>query len=96
MIVNLARPAGSGVILEHLEQDVMFEGGEPHEGVLATFTLDGREVTGRIIQVSHSIPDAVDSELIVTIEQIDPEMEDVGSEEALRSLPVGSVEEKKV
>jgi hypothetical protein len=94
MIVNLARPAGSGVLLERLEEDVMFEGGEPHEGVLATFMLDGREVSGRIIKVSHSIPDAVNSELIVTVEQIDPEMEDIGAEEALHSLPPGTVAER--
>jgi hypothetical protein len=96
MIVNLARPAGNGVILERIEEDVFFEGGEPHEGVLATFMLDGREVSGRIIKVSHSIPDAADSELTVTIEQIDQKREDIGSEETLRSLPVGSVEENKV
>jgi hypothetical protein len=87
MIVNFARPTGNGLILEPLEVEVVFEGGEPHEGVLATFTLDGREVSGRIIKVSHSTANAVDSELIVTVEQIDQEAEDIGSEEALRSLP---------
>ena len=94
MIVNLARPSGDGAILERVEGDVMFEGGEPHDGVLATFTLDGREITGRIISVSRSIPDAGDSELIVTVEQIDPEMEDIGAEEALNSLPPGTVAER--
>jgi hypothetical protein len=94
MIVNLARPAGNGVILERLEQDVLFEGGEPHEGVLATFALDGREVSGRIIKVSHSIPDDTGSELIVTVEQIDQAAEDIEAEEALRSIPPGNVAEK--
>ena len=49
MIVNLARPSGDGVTRERVEGDVMFEGGEPHEGVLATFARGGREVTGRIV-----------------------------------------------
>ncbi len=94
MIVNLARLTGDGTILERVEGDVMFEGGEPHEGVLATFTFDGREVSGRIIKVSHSIPGDVDSELILTVEPIDWEHEDVGAEEALRSLPPGTVAER--
>ena len=96
MIVNLARPSGDGVTRERVEGDVMFEGGEPHEGVLATFARGGREVTGRIVKVSHSIPDDVGSELIITVEPVDREMEDIGAEEALGSLPPGSVEEKKV
>jgi len=96
MIVNFARPAGDGVILERVEGDVMFEGGEPHEGVLATFKHQGREVPGRIIKVSHSIADDMDSELIVTVEQIDREIEDIGAEEALGSLPPGTVAEKKI
>jgi hypothetical protein len=96
MIVNLARPTGNGVTLEPVDGNVMFEGGEPHEGVLATFALNGRDVTGRIVKVSHSIPNDVDSELIVTVEQIDREIEDIGAEEALESLPPGTVEEKKV
>ena len=96
MIVNLAHPSGDGITLERVEGDVLFEGGEPHEGVLATFALDGREVTGRIIKISHSVPDDVASELIVTVEPIDREMEDIGAEEALGSLPPGTVEAKKV
>ena len=94
MIVNLARPSGDGTTLERVEGDVMFEGGEPHEGVLATSTFDGREVSGRIIKVLHSIPGDVDSELILTVEPIDWEREDVGAEEALRSLPPGTVAER--
>ena len=92
----MARRAGDDLVLEPIGGDVMFEGGEPNEGVLATFTFDGREVTGRIIEVSHSTSNIADSELVVTVEQIDREVEDVGAEEALRSLPPGSVEEKKV
>ena len=94
MIVNLARPSGDGVLLERVEGDVMFEGGQPHEGVLATLTIDGREITGRIIKVSHFIPDSVDSELILTVEPIAWEREDVGAAEALRSLPPGTVAER--
>ena len=30
---------GKGVTLEPVDGNVMFEGGEPHEGVLATFAL---------------------------------------------------------
>ena len=96
MIVNLARSTGEGATLERVEGDVLFEGGEPHQGVLATFARDGREITGRIIKVSRSTPDAPESELIVTVEQIDPEMEDIEAEEALASLPPGTVEEKQV
>jgi len=70
MIVNLARPTGDGTTLERVEADIMFKGGEPHEGVLATFMLNGREVAGRIIKVAHSVPDDVASELILTIEPI--------------------------
>src|SRR4051812_9937520 len=80
MIVNLALPTAGGVTLERIEGDVMFEGGEPHEGVGATFTRRGREIMGRIVKVAHSIPDDVGSELIVTVEQIDWEMEDIGAE----------------
>jgi hypothetical protein len=96
MIVNLARPSGDGVTLERVDGDVMFEGGEPHEDMLATFTVDGREVTGRIIEVLHAVPDDVGSELIITIEPVDREVEDIGAEEALGSLAPGTVEEKKV
>jgi len=96
MIVNLARPTADGVTLERVEGDVMFEGGEPHEGAGATFTRGGREVMGRIVKVSHATPDDISSELIVTVEPIDREMEDIGAEEALRSLPPGTVEAKKV
>lgn len=94
MIVNLARRAGDGLVLERIEGDVMFEGGEPNEGVLATFSVSGHEVMGRITKVSHSVPDDVASELIVTVEPIDREAEDIGSEEALQSLTPGTVAER--
>lgn len=94
MIVNLARPSGDGVTLERVEGDVLFEGGEPHENVLATFAHHGRELTGRIIKVAHLIPDDTASELIVTVEPIDREAEDIGSEQALQSLTPGTVEER--
>ena len=94
MIVNFARPTGDGTTLERVEADIMFEGGEPHEGVLATFMLNGREIAGRIIKVAHSVPDDVASELILTIEPIDAEREDIGAAEALHSLTPGTVEER--
>ena len=83
------------MILERVEGNVMFEGGEPHEGVLATFKHQGREVSGRIIKVSHFTPDDADSERIVTIEQIDQAAADIGAEEALRSLPRGVLRRRK-
>ena len=94
MIVNLARPDRDGTTVERIDGDVLFEGGEPHEGVLATFGLDGREVTGRIVGVSHSVPDDVSSELIVTIEPIDLLGEDAEALEALNSLTPGTVKER--
>jgi hypothetical protein len=94
MIVNLARSSGDGVMLERVEGDVMFEGGEPHEGVLATFSIDGREVTGRIIGVSHSVPDDVSSELTVTVEPVDLMQEDSEAVEALDSLAPGTTAER--
>jgi hypothetical protein len=94
MIVNLARSSGDGMMLERVEGDVMFEGGEPHEGVLATFSIDGREVTGRIIGVSHSVPDDVSSELTVTVEPVDLMQEDSEAVEALDSLAPGTTAER--
>jgi hypothetical protein len=94
MIVNLARSSGDGMMLERVEGDVMFEGGEPHEGVLATFSIDGREVTGRIIGVSHSVPDDVSSELAVTVEPVDLMQEDSEAVEALDSLAPGTTAER--
>lgn len=94
MIVNLARSSGDGTTLERVEGDVMFEGGEPHEGVLATFSIDGREVTGRIIGVSHSVPDDVSSELTVTVEPVDLMQEDSEAVEALDSLAPGTTAER--
>ena len=94
MIVNLARPSGDGVILERVEGDVMFEGGEPHEGVLATFTVGGREVTGRIIGISHSVSNDVSSELTVTVEPVDLMREDSQAVEALDSLTPGTTAER--
>ena len=94
MIVNLAHPSGDEVTLERVEGDVLFEGGEPHEGVLATFARHGREVTGRIIKIAHAVPDDRSSELIVTVEPIDPAAQDIGAEEALHSLTPGTTEER--
>ena len=94
MIVNLARPSGDDARLERIESDVLFEGGEPHENVLATFSVKGHEITGRVIEVSHSVPGDVGSELIVTIEPIDLLSEDAEAIEALNSLAPGTVEER--
>jgi len=94
MIVNLARPSGDGTTLQRIEADVLFEGGEPHEGVLATFAVKGREITGRITEVSHLVPDDVGSELMVTIEPVDLLREDAEALDTLNSLAPGTVEER--
>jgi hypothetical protein len=51
MIVNLARRDGDAVTMTPV-QDVIFEGGEPHPGMTATFVLDGHETTARIVDVT--------------------------------------------
>jgi hypothetical protein len=81
MIVNLTRPNGDSVTLQ---PPIIFEGGEPQPGVLVTCTLDSREMTGRVIEISPHRPD---EELVVTIEAVDSEALDIESEVALASLP---------
>jgi hypothetical protein len=88
MIVNLLRRAGDTMVLERLEGGVTFEGGEAQEGVLATFKLDGRDVTGRIINISEFSPsDDGDGEPLIAIEEIDREAHDAASERVLAELP---------
>lgn len=51
MIVNLVRHVGDNIVLERIDGNLLFEGGAAQEGVLATFQLDDRELTGRVINV---------------------------------------------
>ncbi|HEU0215347.1 MAG TPA: hypothetical protein VFQ90_01700 [Stellaceae bacterium] len=51
MIVNVGRRTGDGIVRERVDSEFFFEGGAAEAGVLATFELDGREVTGRVVRV---------------------------------------------
>jgi hypothetical protein len=83
MIVNLTRRVGDCMVVERIEGDTLFEGGAAQLGVLATFTLDGHEVTGRIINVVED-PEA---ELIVEVELIDEAEMDAEAEFTRENLP---------
>ena len=85
MIVNLARRVGDSVVLERIDGDLLFEGGAAQEGVLATFQLDDREFTGRVINVA----DRPDEETVVEIELIDQVTQDAGGEITRANLPPG-------
>jgi hypothetical protein len=90
MIVNLARRVGDSVVLERIEGDLLFEGGDAQEGVLVTFEHEGREVTGRVINVAPSPSDA-DSAAgpVIEVELIDASTLDIGGEIARANLPPG-------
>jgi len=85
MIINLARRVGDSVTLEHIDRDLLFEGGAAQEGVLVTFQLDDQEVTGRIINVA----DEPGEETVVKIELIDQAAQDAGGEITKANLPPG-------
>jgi hypothetical protein len=84
MIVNLTRRMGDSVVVEQVDSPVMFEGGQPQEGVLTTFALDGQQVTGRIVKVGPSDPDG---EPVIEVELVDTAALDVQSEITLSRLP---------
>ena len=84
MIVNLMRRMGDSVVVEQIDSPVIFEGGQPQEGVLTTFALDGREVTGRIVKVE---PHDLDGEPVIEVELVDTAALDVQSEITLSRLP---------
>jgi hypothetical protein len=97
MIVNLVRRIGNTMIREPLEEGVMFEGGEAQEGVLVTFTVDGREAKGRVIHLSESAPgEAPGSGPLIEIEEIDQEAQDAASERVLAELPARSDFDPKI
>jgi hypothetical protein len=85
MIVNLARRVGDSVVLERIDGDLLFEGGAAQEGVLATFQLDDRELTGRVINVA----DRPDEETVVEIELVDQVTQDAEGEITRANLPPG-------
>ncbi|HYM72071.1 MAG TPA: hypothetical protein VET89_03750 [Stellaceae bacterium] len=87
MIVNLARRAGDELVLERIEDGVMFEGGQAQPGVIVSFTHQGHEISARIVDVSVPQGGVSGAEPIVTLEQIDPRVQDRESERALEKLP---------
>ena len=87
MLVHLIRRDGTRV---PVQPPIIFEGGDAQSGVLATFTMDGREMTGRVVAVSARYPDdPPDWEPIVTIRAVDMPALNAEAEAALASLPVG-------
>jgi hypothetical protein len=91
MIVNVVRRTGDSVVLERVDGDLLFEGGAAEEGVLATFQLDGREATGRVVRVLPAESGAAaDADSVVELELIDEAGHDLESEVTLANLPPGS------
>jgi hypothetical protein len=85
MIVNLTRRVEDSVVLDRIHGDLLFEGGAAEKGVLATFQLDNRELTGRVINVT----DEPDQETVVEIELIDQVAQDAEGEITRANLPPG-------
>jgi hypothetical protein len=93
MLIDLARRAGNALVIDRIEATVDFEGGAAEEGVLATFQLDGRAATGRIIRVFESSEHA---DPVVEIELIDAAAHDRGSTMTLENLPPGANSRVKI
>jgi len=96
MIVNVVRRTGGSTVLERVDSNLQFAGGAAQEGVLATFELDGREVTGRVVRVLDPEDDAVDAESVVELELIDEAGHDLESEITRANLPPLSDAETKI
>ena len=91
MLVNLIHRDGGSRVIERIDEPVEFEGSGAQEGVLVTFPLEGRDVTGRIIEVvaaSFAEPaievelvdrDALDAEAVVTLANL-PRKDDFSTE----------------
>jgi hypothetical protein len=92
MIVNLARRVGDSVVLERIDGDLLFEGGAAQEGVLATFQLEDRELTGRVINVANG----PDEETVIEIELIDQVTQDAEGEITRANLPPGDDTDTKI
>ncbi|HVH79963.1 MAG TPA: hypothetical protein VM782_11265 [Stellaceae bacterium] len=87
MIVNVVRRTDGSPVLERIDGDLQFMGGAAQEGVLATFDLDGREVTGRVVRVLDPEDGAADAESVIEIELIDEADQDLESEVTRANLP---------
>ena len=84
MIVNLVQRDGDGLVLERIDGDLFFEGGDAQVGVLATFKLDGELYTGRVVRAS---PATLFDEPSVDIELIDEVAHNAESQITLENLP---------
>jgi hypothetical protein len=84
MIINLARRDGDGIVMERIDVPVEFEGSGAQPGVLVTFPLDGRDVTGRIIGVNTA---PAEDEPAIDVELVDRAALDAASEIARAQLP---------
>ena len=96
MIVNVMRRTGDSMVLERVDSDLFFEGGAAEQGVLATFQLDGEQVTGRIVRVLDSAGGAADTESIADIELIDEADHDLETEVTRANLPPANDTETKI
>ena len=87
MLVNLARQDGDALVIEQVDEPVDFEGSGAQEGVLVTFPLEGRDVTGRIIKVIEPSADDPSAEPVIEVELVDRETLDSESKVTLANLP---------
>jgi hypothetical protein len=96
MILNVMRRTGDSPVLERVDGDLLFEGGAAEEGVLATFQLDGHEVTGRVVRVLDAADGTADAGSVIEIELIDEQDHDLDSEITLANLPPGDDTDTKI
>jgi hypothetical protein len=87
MLVNLAHRVGDTLVVEQIDEPVDFEGSGAQEGVLVTFPLEGREVTGRIIKVLEPSAGDPTAEPVIEVELIDRDVLDAESQVTLARLP---------
>jgi hypothetical protein len=84
MIVNIVHRDGDIAVAERIDGPVVFDGGQPVEGVLVEFPFDGRQVTARILKV---LPHDAEDEPAIEVELIDRETLDAEAEITLARLP---------
>ena len=87
MLVNLAHRVGDALVVEQIDEPVDFEGSGAQEGVLVTFPLEGRDVTGRITKVIERSSDDPTAEPVIEVELVDREALDAESGVTLARLP---------
>ena len=87
MLVNVARRDGDALLMEQIDEPVDFEGSGVQEGVLVSFPLEGREVTGRIIKVLEPSAGDPTAEPVIEVELIDRDVLDAESQVTLARLP---------